>query len=169
MQDGALPWEASRTTLDLLRYSRELGVSKPTIHVAQLFWRVTLAAPDMELAERFQMAQYLDFFDTESDREQCARSVEAYLMLSPWKSQKDAGAYKKSVQSGEFPPTLHHGFLGEEKLCEAIRAGLSGFELWAMKQVPALRRKLGREPTLNDLARWRAQQKSRKIGKERKA
>ena len=45
MESGALPWEASRAVLDLVRFRIEAGYGPPLIGEAQWFWRVTLAIP----------------------------------------------------------------------------------------------------------------------------
>ena len=57
--EGALPWEASRTVLDLVRHYRESGLGPPLIRECVWLWRVTLAAPDMMLDQRIDIAAIL--------------------------------------------------------------------------------------------------------------
>src|SRR6266542_2464202 len=49
MLAGALPWEAARDALDLLRSRQEGEVKRPapTVRVAKWFWRLRMAAPTM--------------------------------------------------------------------------------------------------------------------------
>src|SRR5207244_3214125 len=56
MESGALPWEASRACLDLLRYLNEQGRKPPLNSLAQAFWYITLAAPAAPIKERVEAA-----------------------------------------------------------------------------------------------------------------
>lgn len=46
MLAGALPWEASAAVLELLRFRDERGLERPTVRVAQWFYRLRLATRD---------------------------------------------------------------------------------------------------------------------------
>ena len=59
MELGALPWEASRAALDLLRLRTDKRFGPPLIREALWFWHVTQAAPDAELGIRRDLAAYL--------------------------------------------------------------------------------------------------------------
>jgi hypothetical protein len=52
-----LPWEASNAVLELIGYLGSNG--PPTIDVARCYWRVTLARPDLPVAERLKAARAL--------------------------------------------------------------------------------------------------------------
>src|SRR5262245_4722919 len=67
MESGALPWEASRAALDLLRRYREIKLPDPLIQECLWYWRVTLAAPDMEPDDRLILTAQL-FADEASGR-----------------------------------------------------------------------------------------------------
>lgn len=59
MESGALPWEASRACLDLLRFRRERNMAEPLIRECQWFWRVSQAIPDAPVKERADIAHML--------------------------------------------------------------------------------------------------------------
>lgn len=44
---GALPWEAARAVLDLVRYRDQLGLLATTARQAKWFWRLRQASPDI--------------------------------------------------------------------------------------------------------------------------
>jgi hypothetical protein len=56
MEDGSLPWKASRDALDLLNWADEHDLSPPTVAITAWFWRVTLALPDAPLGLRLRIA-----------------------------------------------------------------------------------------------------------------
>jgi hypothetical protein len=59
MDSGALPWEASRAALELLRHCDEHGLPPPTNHQATWFWRLRLAAPSRDATNLHQAATLL--------------------------------------------------------------------------------------------------------------
>lgn len=82
MEQGALPWEAARASLNLCRRYRDAGAHPPLIQECVWFWRVTLAAPDLAEWEQIRLAAYLiaNSVDRESDRGQHAlRTIETAL------------------------------------------------------------------------------------------
>jgi hypothetical protein len=50
METGALPWEATRAALDLLRYFQEKNLGRPTVRLTTWYWKVCLATPDVDEA-----------------------------------------------------------------------------------------------------------------------
>lgn len=59
MEQGALPWEASRAALDLLRYRLDQDFERPSIHLVQWYWRVRLGYPDASIGEGNYLAAAL--------------------------------------------------------------------------------------------------------------
>lgn len=59
MESEALPWEASHAALELLHYYRDAGLPNPLVRECLWFWRVTLAAPALSIADRQRFALYL--------------------------------------------------------------------------------------------------------------
>src|SRR5262245_26897110 len=51
MDGRDLPWEASRTVLDLLAWRDQRGLGRPTVRHAKWYWRITLAQPDLDAAD----------------------------------------------------------------------------------------------------------------------
>lgn|SRR6185295_12584235 len=50
MEAGLLPWEAGRCALDLVRHFRTADQPGPTVEECRWFWRVWLAAPELDPA-----------------------------------------------------------------------------------------------------------------------
>lgn len=73
-----LPWEASPAVLALLRHVAEVDRDRPLISVALAFWRVTLARPELPIAERLTAAQWLVVWQ-ECQLPELARALESYL------------------------------------------------------------------------------------------
>ncbi len=95
MELGALPWEASRAALDLLRLRNDERLGPPLIREALWFWHVTQAAPDAPLGTRKDLAAYLT---TREIRNLPARNahVERLIMYQPWKGDAEAKAFEKA-------------------------------------------------------------------------
>ena len=99
MIQGALPWEASETSLDLLAYlRREKGVGRPLIGVVKWFWRVSVARPDAPLALRHEAACQLAAWEIAGISEStAARAVEWRLVYRPWRSEADREALEATA------------------------------------------------------------------------
>ena len=99
MELGALPWEASRAALDLLRACDEAGLGVPLIKEVLWFWRVTQAVPGAPLNIRKDLAIWC------AHGEELGVSVSKYLylekllMYQPWKGEVEDLAFKKSQGS----------------------------------------------------------------------
>lgn len=101
MENGALPWEASRAVLDLLRFRTENGLGPPLIREAQWFWRVTLAIPDAPIGKRRHIALHLAMHAIAlNPSPQTLTAVQWKLTYQPWRSAKDKKAY------GQLPSEL---------------------------------------------------------------
>lgn len=119
MESGELPWEASRVTLDLLRYMDEKGLEPPTLRLATWYWRVSLAVeiprdsgpggerPTFEslllIASTLGVVEAIQpFTDTPVER----TVVEQMLAYQPWRSATDRAAYRaakmKAGYGGEY-------------------------------------------------------------------
>jgi hypothetical protein len=111
MQDGLLPWEASRALLDLLGRYHAFG--PPTIPFARWFWRVTQAAPGATLEERRDFAALLmasDVFGAERFSDELD-ALKWNLAYAPWHSVENAAKYRDVINRGavrEFEPGIDH-------------------------------------------------------------
>lgn len=99
MLDGALPWEAGSALLEL-RHCYRGHASRPTVSVAQWFWRITSAAPDAPLEFRVSLAQYCADLKPGADEFQ---AVEAYLEFTPWQSKESKEKYEQELKKGVIP------------------------------------------------------------------
>ena len=125
-EQGAVPWEASRAVLELLGFCRvQFADYKPTVHLGKWFWRTTLAAPDLDTAERFGIALDLATLDAgqpadtwtgglvETPSERRLR-IEEYLAYAPWQSKDSGRAYRLGHGGLEpYEPLLVVGGFGE--------------------------------------------------------
>ena len=104
MESGALPWEASRAALDLLRYRVEMGLKKsilPRVGEVRWFWRVTQAVPDAPLKNRATLAGILqmrtEFEDrglgTQEGKAKTMIPIQWELAYQPWRSDEDKKAH----------------------------------------------------------------------------
>jgi hypothetical protein len=59
MDSGALPWEAGRAALELLRFCDEHGLPLPTNSQATWFWRLRLTSPARDATDLHQAATLL--------------------------------------------------------------------------------------------------------------
>lgn len=97
MESNALPWESSRALLDLLRFFEESGRGRPIIQVAEWFWRVSLAAPELDVAKRYDAAKRLLMIRSAiAPPPEAPRGVEWFLVFEPWLSKGNASAYKRA-------------------------------------------------------------------------
>jgi len=114
MESGALPWEASKTALELLRFRREelLFTSRPTNEEMRWFWRVTQAGPDAAIMERLEMAMKLYDHHTDYPAEdpETNRKVEWCLSFAPWRSRKHAATYVRATRDKRNPLPPFVGF-----------------------------------------------------------
>ena len=103
MENGALPWEASRAVLDLLRLRTENRMRPPLIREAQWFWRVTLAIPDAAIEKRRHIALHLAMHAiTLNPSPQTLTAIQWEMVYQPWRSAKDKQAHKR------LPSELRH-------------------------------------------------------------
>jgi len=91
--EGALPWEAAAATLELLRFLREKKMGRPCIMLSRWYWRLTLAAPDAPIADRFGMALLLH-----DDARHWPEAIEGWLVGGPWRSEAAAAAFEATRQ-----------------------------------------------------------------------
>ena len=91
IESGAIPPEGSRAVLDLLRWSKNHEMPRPTIRFARLFALVRLADPQSAakfITEHIQLAALLVHSEL-TGTEDNTRVVERALMYRPW--QGDVG------------------------------------------------------------------------------
>lgn len=69
--DDDLPWESSSALMELLYFSRDAGLARPTVELARIFWNATRSAPDADLLTRIEITARLALGKTEG--------VEGYL------------------------------------------------------------------------------------------
>jgi hypothetical protein len=113
MQALALPWEASRTCLDLLAYFRQHHMGKPpsgidediwkritpdrpTNEFMEWYWRVTQAAPSASIPIRLLITVTVRLGELEH--------AEACLAYAPWESEAHASAYAAAISEKKIPP-----------------------------------------------------------------
>ena len=93
MQDAGIPWEASKAILNLLqRHRANFGFgSRPPIGFAKWFWRVTVAAPELDLDRQARIAAFLFGHEQNPDSipEPKVRSLETYLLEEAWQNWPD--------------------------------------------------------------------------------
>lgn len=125
-EGGAMPWEAGRAVLELLRYCRvQFPDYKPTVHLGKWFWRTTLAEPDLDTARRFGIALDLAALDagqlpeswieglTYTPSEHRLR-IEDYLVSAPWQSEESMRAYlERHGGLDPYDPLLVVGVLAD--------------------------------------------------------
>jgi hypothetical protein len=158
MENGALPWEASRAALDLLAYrlsSRYLG--RPTVRQVLWYWRLRQASPSVDIGEADSVASWLDMRDHLRTTGSLGQilvypALELFLAYQPWQgpTQRKAHATAAEMEGIKHPNTyvgLGAPNLSQEEL-------LMLFRLW---QGP----KLGPE-TLQDLNEMTANTAARK-------
>lgn len=121
MERGDLPWEASAACLELLGYRLD---SRPTIRMAMAFWRITLAAPDLNAWKREMLARVWSGVQALGEYAvlQDLRNLESYLAYAPWKSEEANAAAVLAHEAGEFdmrvPLTIDAGKVNESTLLE---------------------------------------------------
>jgi hypothetical protein len=95
---GALPWEASRAALDLLKFCDESGLAHPTARQAKWFWRLRLASPEIPTQEAqtasFTLAvdEYLSMAGIASLQN---TSLEWRLAYEPWAGLNQKEAFER--------------------------------------------------------------------------
>jgi hypothetical protein len=91
MGDAEIPWEGSEEILSLIRNHRTMfGLgSRPPIGFTKWFWRVTQAAPTLDLNRRARIAAFLfgNEQNPESVPENKVRSLETFLADEVWNGQ----------------------------------------------------------------------------------
>lgn len=97
MEEGLLPWEASQPGLELLWYVHETYKKRPLIGFVHWFWRVSQAAEDAPLQERFFAA--LAMYGREvfgAAYESSVRFHERKLAYGPWRSTEARDAMREA-------------------------------------------------------------------------
>ena len=112
MESGALPWEASRAVLDLLRLRTEKRFGPPLVREAQWFWRITLAIPDAPIDERHDAALELAMHAVALNPSPHTFTVIQWrLAYQPWRSAKDREAYDRLPSELRKSPVIELGIL----------------------------------------------------------
>ena len=63
MESGLIPWEASKSALELLGHLQRQG-KRPLVRVVRWYWRISQAAPSEPWGERARAARYLAGMET---------------------------------------------------------------------------------------------------------
>ena len=96
-----MPWEASAACLELLGNTLD---SRPTIRMALAFWRITAAAPDLNVRKREKLARVWSGWEALGDLAvpQDLRNLESYLAYAPWRAKEAHAADVDAHEAGEF-------------------------------------------------------------------
>lgn len=112
MELNILPWDASAYALELVsEYQQRIG-GRPLIRVVRWFHRVSLAAPDLILDRRVDVAGALAINETMGwPSPEIRTRLERWLAFGPWRGKKHVALYeaalKKQGDSGIFTaPTV---------------------------------------------------------------
>lgn len=107
MEIGALPWEAGRAAMDLLRFRDERGWGRPTVRQVKWYWRVRLSSPDVDVEEAYTLAATLAAAEhAEATGEPIVFDPEPWewrLAYQPWRSDDDLAAWKAATGRPENP------------------------------------------------------------------
>jgi hypothetical protein len=114
MDQRVLPWSASRAGLELLGYFQQLWGRRPLVGLVAVFWRVSQAAEDAPLDERYFAAREVyqsKVFgrDNIAEWDPTLRYWEKYFAYAPWRSDKAREAFEAVIESD---PLLKHAEFG---------------------------------------------------------
>ena len=126
MESGALPWDASRVALDLLRDNYAIVGSQksvnPLVREVRWLWRVTQAIPDAPLDRRVSLAGLLHTIENflapgllglPENRPQAMAVFQWVMAFQPWRSPEDKEAYDGLPENlKKLPPPLEELFFG---------------------------------------------------------
>jgi hypothetical protein len=105
MEEGALPWEASRAALDLLRHMDERGFGRPTVRLVKWYWRVVMAAPQIKTEDAYAGAAFLSTREfaaaQQGDTALGTEAGEWLLAYEPWRSRTHRLAYEQWKRRGK--------------------------------------------------------------------
>ena len=110
MEAHSLPWEASRTVLDLVALcERQSGLAKaPSIRQAQWFWRLRVASPTIpiQIARLFAAVLAAKDYADASKLGGITEYRELPLMLAhqPWEGEEKTEAYNVSAKRSGLRP-----------------------------------------------------------------
>jgi hypothetical protein len=107
----AVPWEATETVMELLREYADpngLGLSgRPSNLKVLWYWRISLAAPDLDASIRNKLATALQLQETVSEMRQDSPAfpwyprLDLFLAMKPWQAEEQRQAYREAIQSIE--------------------------------------------------------------------
>jgi hypothetical protein len=105
METGALPWEASRSALELLRHRHRHGMGRPLVGVVRWFWRLSEIAPDADIRFRNHAAMSLHSLEGREEGwpmlDRSRRAIEWWLAYRPWGSDAKKAAYDAALRREE--------------------------------------------------------------------
>jgi hypothetical protein len=82
-ENGALPWEAAASSIEMLRYCEYAHRPRPLVRAARWFWRLRETAPDAPTDALYQMAWGL-VAGTMGGRSDVPAAVESLLIWQAW-------------------------------------------------------------------------------------
>jgi hypothetical protein len=107
MMSGALPSEASRAALDLLKHRSENGLDLPTNREARFFWRIRQASPAIEDRRASTFAGLLAAVEFYLEIDETAvvhfEWIQSALAYQPWLSPEAATVYERAIYRGLDP------------------------------------------------------------------
>lgn len=108
-QLGLVPWEASLSALELVRYREDRGERAPTNREARWFWRLRQAAPTMPLDLAETLAETLSI-DEAVARGAPFEPADRWTVLAlalayqPWRTAADWECYRAAIDRHELWP-----------------------------------------------------------------
>lgn len=76
MVPSGLPWDASQSALELLRYHYKMSLPRPEVRVVKWFYWITRAAPDLKIEGRWYFALCYSIAETEPRPSVVAKKIE---------------------------------------------------------------------------------------------
>ena len=127
MEQGALPWEASRSLLDLQldllthrAWDGPIDVSVMPVRFARWYWRACQAMGEDDIDQTIFVAARLTYWEiTGEGRQKDIEALHWYLVYAQWRSQEhmerwDRAVNSGNINSGDVLPRMYGASLGPE-------------------------------------------------------
>ena len=132
MDNGDLPWKASRTGLELLQFldQETRGLSeRPPVMLVKWFWKITELTPRLAVRNRFLSAVLLSTGEL-YDQPTFLREIEWWLAYQPWEDETQKNIYALAVSrpDGAIPIYLNQmSFQLEKDIYELLEENSGWF------------------------------------------
>jgi len=110
LEEYGLPWEAGEYLLRMWNFFKEGGVMRPTppptARQARWWWRVHLAAPDIDMLNLWHLSQEFASRELVSDvlgKPLELGDLEARLAYEPWADDEKYRRYHHAIEEGRIP------------------------------------------------------------------